>query len=126
MESSFRKFPSTIGDKAQSSISEDVRKSIKGNSNLNGVAANNKSIKVGRVKVKRMIVDAEAKVREFKKKRNMGNKSLKDIFANAGRTSRANSNIKVVKLTRDPVDNLKGKIETVPNGDHRHKTRKRC
>lgn len=116
MESSFRKFPSTIGDKAQSSISEDVRKSIKGNSNLNGVAANNKSIKVGRVKVKRMIVDAEAKVREFKKKRNMGNKSLKDIFANAGRTSRANSNIKVVKLTRDPVDNLKGKIETVPNG----------
>ncbi|CAI4046498.1 hypothetical protein SUVZ_11G2230 [Saccharomyces uvarum] len=114
-ESSFRKFPSTIGDKAPSNISEDVHKSTKDNSNLNGVAVNNKSIKVGRVKVKRMIVDSEAKVREFKKKRNMGNKSLKDIFANAGRTSKANSNIKVVKLTRDPVDNSKGKTETVPN-----------
>ncbi|CAI1550841.1 hypothetical protein SEUBUCD646_0K02310 [Saccharomyces eubayanus] len=105
-ESSFRKFPSTIGDKAQSNILEDVHKSTKDN---------NKSIKVGTVKVKRMIVDAEAKVREFKKKRNMGNKSLKDIFANAGRTSKANSSIKVVKLTRDPVDNSKGKTETVLN-----------
>ncbi|CAI4045083.1 Tof2p SKDI_11G2220 [Saccharomyces kudriavzevii IFO 1802] len=118
-ESSLRKFAPTIKDKDKFNDSEKVRRKTKYSNNLNGSIFSNEVARVGKIKVIRKTNDVEAKVREFKKKRSMGNKSLKDIFANAGKTSKVTSSIKVVKLTRDPVYDSKKKAEaTSNNGKH--------
>lgn len=114
-ELGYGKFETMTKDKPEPINSEDVDLEIKHSNDPNGIVSGVKSAKFGKIKVKRKADDAKSKVIEFKRKRNMGNKSLKDIFANAGKTSYAASSIKVVKLTRDLVDNSRDNVEKIFN-----------
>ena len=114
-EPGYGKFETMKKDKPKPINSEGVGLDTKHSNDPNGIVSGTKSAKFGKIKVKRKTDDAESKVIEFKRKRNMGNKSLKDIFANAGKTSNAASSIKVVKLTRDLVDDSKDNAEKIFN-----------
>ena len=102
-------------DKPKSITSKGVSLETKHFDDPNTIISGEKFAKFGKIKVKRKTDDVGSKVIEFKRKRNMGNRSLKDIFANAGKPPNAASTIKVVKLMRDPVDNSKDKVEATSN-----------
>jgi len=114
-EPHYGKFGIMKKDKPKSITSKGVSLETKHFDDPNTIISGEKFAKFGKIKVKRKTDDVGSKVIEFKRKRNMGNRSLKDIFANAGKPPNAASTIKVVKLMRDPVDNSKDKVEATSN-----------